>query len=165
MNDNESVGSLSMENSFRGRVGPGSHTAWDSRGQMLSGGGTGLVVGGAEYGVAGIRKAVVQGKVRVGNGKGSPEAVSVEEAAASCSPRVSPLGRGSARGVSRELSQSPELKRWDLVEGLSRVSPLGRCPPWVFHRLGCQNWVCAAVLVQVSSTQFGRSSLVAIFMT
>ena len=110
MNDNESVGSLSMENSFRGRVGPGSHTAWDSRGQMLSGGGTGLVVGGAEYGVAGIRKAVVQGKVRVGNGKGSPEAVSVEEAAASCSPRVSPLGRGLARGVSRELSHSHQSR-------------------------------------------------------
>ena len=110
MNDNESVGSLSVENSFRGRVGPGSHTAWDSRGQMVSGGGTGLVGGGAEYGVAGIHKAVAQGRARVENGKGSPEAVSGEEAAASRSPRVSPLGRGLARGMSRELSHSHQSR-------------------------------------------------------
>lgn len=70
MNDNESVlctnGSLSVENSFRERVGPGSHTAWDSRGQIVSGGGMGLVVGGAEYGAEGIHKAVPAGRSQSG---------------------------------------------------------------------------------------------------
>lgn len=165
MNHCYANGSLSVENSFRGRVGPGSHTAWDSRGQIVSGGGTGLVVGGAEYGAEGIHKAVPQGEARAENETGSPKGVSHEEAAAGCSPGASRLGRGPAGGVSREPSQSPEPKRWDLAEGVSRVSPVGHSPPWVSHRLGCQNWVCNAVLVQAPSASFGRSSLVAVFMT
>lgn len=48
MNQCYENGSLSVENSFTGRVGPGFHTAWDSRGQIISGGGMGLVIGGAE---------------------------------------------------------------------------------------------------------------------
>lgn len=48
MNQCYENGSLSVENSFTGRVGPGFHRAWDSRGQIISGGGMGLVIGGAE---------------------------------------------------------------------------------------------------------------------
>ncbi|KAM7237911.1 hypothetical protein CapIbe_010869 [Capra ibex] len=77
----------------------------------------GLVVGGGEYGAEGIHKAGPQGEARAENETGRPKGVSREEAAASCSPGVSRLGRGPAGGVSREPSQSPEPKRWDLAEG------------------------------------------------
>lgn len=82
MNQCYENGSLLVENSFTGRVGPGFHTAWDSRGQIISGSGMGLVVGGAEYGAEGIHKAVLQGEARVEHEKGGPKAVSREEAAA-----------------------------------------------------------------------------------
>lgn len=146
MNDNESL--LVQMAPFlwrtpRGRVGPGSHTAWDFVGGQIVSGVDGLG-GRGQYGAGGNPQGSTAGRSQSENETGSPKGVSHEEAAAGCSPGASRAGqRTSWRCVSGAFSVA-RAETPDLAEGASRVSPAGHSPPWVSHRLGMSNWVCNA---------------------